>query len=180
MKGLSRVFSSNTFWKPQFGAQSSLWSNSHPYMTTGKTITLTIHTFVSKVMFLIFNMLSRYVIAFLPRSKHLLISRLQSLSTLIFGAQENKICHYFHFPLFSLPRSEGTGCHELSFFNVECQSHLFHSPLSHSSRGSLVPLHFFPLQWYHLHIWRCWYFSQQSWFQLMIDPAWHLHEVLCT
>ena len=51
---------------------------SHPYMTTGKTITLTRWTFVGKVMSLLFNMLSRLVIAFLPRSKHLLISWLQS------------------------------------------------------------------------------------------------------
>ena len=53
---------------------------SHPYMTTGKTIALTRRTFVRKVMSLLFNMLSRYVIAFLPRSKHLLISWLQSPS----------------------------------------------------------------------------------------------------
>ena len=53
---------------------------SHPYMTTGKT--LTICTFVGKVMFLLFNMLSRFVIAFLPRSKYLFISWLQSLSTM--------------------------------------------------------------------------------------------------
>ena len=51
---------------------------SHPYTTTGKTIALTRWTFVDKVMSLLFNMLSRLVIAFLPRSKHLLISRLQS------------------------------------------------------------------------------------------------------
>ena len=50
---------------------------SHPYMTTGKTIALTRQTFVGKVMFLLFNMLSRLVITFLPRSKHLLISWLQ-------------------------------------------------------------------------------------------------------
>ena len=56
-----------------FGAQPSLWSNSHPYVTTGKTITLTIWTFICKVMSLTFNMLSSFVIAFLPRSKHLLI-----------------------------------------------------------------------------------------------------------
>ena len=149
-------------------------------MTTGKTIALTIWNFVGKVMALLFNMLSRFVIAFLPSSKYFLISWLQSSSTLIFGAQENKICHYFHFPPFSLPWSDGTGCHDLSFFNGECQATFFHSPFSPSSRGSLVPFHFLPLQWYHLHIWRCWYFSQQSWFQLRIDPAWHLHEVLFT
>ena len=56
---------------------------SHPHMTTGNTIYLTIQTFVSKVMSLLFNMLSRFVIAFLPRSKHLLISWLQSPSTVI-------------------------------------------------------------------------------------------------
>ena len=56
---------------------------SHPYMTTGKTIVLTIWTFVGNVMSLLFNMLSRFVIAFLPRSKHLLILWLQSLSAVI-------------------------------------------------------------------------------------------------
>ena len=57
--------------------------HSHPYMTTGKTIALTIWTFVSKVISLLFNTLSRFVIAFLPKSKHLLISWLQSPSTVI-------------------------------------------------------------------------------------------------
>ena len=56
---------------------------SYPYMTTGKTITLTIWIFVGKVIFLLFNMLSRFVIAFLPRSKHLLISWPQSPSAVI-------------------------------------------------------------------------------------------------
>ena len=56
---------------------------SHPYMTTGKTITLTRQTFLGKVMSLLFNMLSRLVIAFLSRSKRLLISWLQSPSALI-------------------------------------------------------------------------------------------------
>ena len=70
---------------------------SHPYMTTGKTTALTTWTFVGKVMSLFFNMLSRFVIDFLPRSKHLLISWLQSPSAVIFGVQEDKICHCFHF-----------------------------------------------------------------------------------
>ena len=56
---------------------------SHPYITTGETIALTIWTFVSKVMSLFFDTLSRFVIAFLPESKHLLVSWLQSLSTVI-------------------------------------------------------------------------------------------------
>ena len=73
---------------------------SHPYMTTRKTISLTRWTFDSKVMSLLFNMLSRFVIAFLPRSKHLLISWLQSPSTVILEPKKIKsvtvspsICH---------------------------------------------------------------------------------------
>ena len=57
----------------------------HPYMATGKTVVLTIQTFVDIVMFLLFNMLSRFVIAFLLRSKGLLISWLQSPSAVILG-----------------------------------------------------------------------------------------------
>ena len=63
---------------------------SHPYMTTGKTIALTKWTFVGKVMSLLFNMLSRLVIAFLPRSKHLLISWLQSPSAVILELKKIK------------------------------------------------------------------------------------------
>ena len=76
---------------------------SYPYMTTGNSIALTIRTFVGKVISLLLNMLSRFVIAFLPRSKYLLISWLQSLSTVIFETQESKICHCFHFFPFYLP-----------------------------------------------------------------------------
>ena len=64
--------------------------HSHPYMTTGKTIALTRQTFVSKVMSLLFNMLSRLVIAFLPRSKRLLISWLQSPSAVILEPKKIK------------------------------------------------------------------------------------------
>ena len=63
---------------------------SHPYMITGKTIALTRQTFVGKVMSLLFNMLSRLVITFLPRSKHLLISWLQSLSAVILEPRQIK------------------------------------------------------------------------------------------
>ena len=69
---------------------------SHPYLTTGKTIALIRQTFVGKVMSLLFNMLSRLVIAFLPRRERLLISWLQSPSAVIFGAPQNKVCHCFH------------------------------------------------------------------------------------
>ena len=75
---------------------------SHPYMTTGKNRALTRQTFVGKVMSLLFNMLSRFVLACLPRSKCLLISWLKSLSS-HFGAQENCF-HFFHcfhfFPIY--------------------------------------------------------------------------------
>ena len=63
---------------------------SHPYMTTGKTIALTRQNFVRKVMFLLFNMLARLVIAFLPRSKHLLISWLRSPSAVILEPKKLK------------------------------------------------------------------------------------------
>ena len=61
---------------------------SHPYVTTGKTTALTMQIFVGKVMFLLFNILSRFVIAFLPRSRHLLISWLQSPSAMILEPKE--------------------------------------------------------------------------------------------
>ena len=84
-KGLSRVFSNTTGQKHQFfSAQLSSQSQlSHPYMTTGRTIALTRQTFVGKIISLLFNMLSRLVITFLPRSKRLLISWLQSPSAVI-------------------------------------------------------------------------------------------------
>ena len=73
---------------------------SNPYMTTGKTIALTRRTFVGKVMSLLFNMLLRLVIAFLPRSKHLLISRLQSPCAVIWSPK-SKVSHCFHcFPIY--------------------------------------------------------------------------------
>ena len=90
-KGLSRVFT--TVQKHQFfGAQPSLCEVqlSHPYTTTGKTIALTMWTFVHKVMSLLFHMLSRYVIAFLPRSKHLCIPWLQSPSAVTLEHQKIK------------------------------------------------------------------------------------------
>ena len=90
---------------------------SHPYMTTGKTISLTRQIFVGKVMSLLFNMLYRLAITFFPRSKHLLISWLQSQSAVILEPNKIKsvtvsifspsICH------------EVMGCHDLSFRNVE-------------------------------------------------------------
>ena len=89
---------------------------SHPYMTTGKTIALTRRTLVGKAMSLLFNMLSRLVIAFLPRSKWLLIS---SPPAVILEPPQNKVWHCFHcFPI-HFPWSDGTRCHDLRFLNVE-------------------------------------------------------------
>ena len=86
---------------------------SHPYMTTGKTITLTRRTFVGKAMSLLFNMLSRLVIAFLTRSNCLLISWLHSPSSVILEPPKT-VCHCFHsFPIY-LPWSDGTRCHDLT------------------------------------------------------------------
>ena len=119
-RGLSRVFSNTTVQKHQFFCSHlSLQSNSYPYMTTGKTIALTRWTFVDKIMSLPFNMLSRLVITFLPRSKHLLLSWLQSPSAVILEPPKSKVWHCFHcFPIY-LPWSDGTRCHDLSFLNVE-------------------------------------------------------------
>ena len=90
-KELSRVFSNTTVQKHQFySTQLSLWYNSHPYMTTRKTIPLTRQVFFGKVMSLLFNMLSRFIKAFLPKSKHLLISWLQSPSAVILEPKKLK------------------------------------------------------------------------------------------
>ena len=92
---------------------------SHPYMTTGKTIALTRWTFVGKVMSPVFNMLPRLVIAFLPRSKCLLIPWLQSPSAVTVEPKKIKSVTVFQrFPIY-LPWSDGTRCHDLSFLNVE-------------------------------------------------------------
>ena len=118
-KGVSRVISNTAVQKHQ-----SIWHSaffivqlSHPYMTTGKTIALTRRTFAGRVKFLLFNTLSRFIIAFLPRIKCLLISWLQSPSAVILEPPQIKsltvsfvspcICH------------EGTRCHDLSFLNIE-------------------------------------------------------------
>ena len=112
---------------------------SHPYMTTGKTIALTRRTFVSKVMSLLFNKLSKLVL-----NKEQASFNFMAAVTICsdFGAQENNVCHCFHFPPIYLPWSDGTRCHDLSFLNVEFQASFFTLPPS--SRGSLVPLCFLP------------------------------------
>ena len=113
---------------------------SHAYMTTGKTIAMTRWTFVSKVMSLLFNMLSRLVIAFLQRSKCLLISWLQSpcavilepkkINSVIVSIASPSTCH------------DVMGPDAMIFFECWVLSQLFHPPLSLSSSNSSVPLHF--------------------------------------
>ena len=139
-KGISRVSSSTAVWKHQFfRAQPSLWSNSHIHAWLLK-IALARWTFVSKVMSLLFNMLSRFVIVFLPGSKCLLVSWLHSLSTVILEPAKINSVNLSTFYLYGmkwwdwLPWSSFLECWVLSQF--------FHSPLSPSSRGSLVPLLF--------------------------------------
>ena len=97
-RGLSRVFSSTTVWKHHFfGAEPSLWLNLHIHTwLLEKNKTLTIWTFVGKVMSLLFNILSRFVITFLPRSKHLLISWLQSPSPVILDPKKIKYVTVSH------------------------------------------------------------------------------------
>ena len=122
-------------------------------------------------------MLSRLVITFLPRSKHLLISWQQSLSAVILEPQKMKsdtvstvspsICHEIM----------GLDAMILVFWMLSFKSALSLSSFTFLfvtaslSRGSLVPLHFLPLVWCHLQIWGYWYSSQHSWFQLVIHPA---------
>ena len=111
-KGLSRVFSSITIQKHKF-------FGSHLYMTIGKTIALTRWTFVGKVMSLLFHMLSGLVITFLPRSKSLFNFATAVTICCDFGEQKYKIWHCFHFFPIYLPWNDGTGCHDLSFYNAE-------------------------------------------------------------
>ena len=99
---------------------------SHPYMTTGKTIALSLQTFVGKVISLLFNTLSRSVIAF----PHNFTASVPVHSD--FGVWENKICYYFHFSPFYLPWNDGVRWPDLSFLNVEFQA-------SFSSLLSLSP-----------------------------------------
>ena len=92
-----------------------------------------------------------------------------------FGAQENKICHCFHFSPSICHEVMGLDAMILAFWNLVfwVLNQLFHFSLSPSLRSSLVPFHFLSLEWYHLHIWGCWYFSQQSGLQLVIHSAQH-------
>ena len=144
-KGLSRVFSNTTVQKHQFFSTqlSFIVQLSHPYMTTGKTIALTRWTFVDRAMSLLLNILSRLVIAFLPRRKRLLISWLHSSSAVILEPPKIKSL--------TVSTVSPSICHEvmgpdamiLVFWMLSFKPKTSGSPLSLSSRGSLG-LHFLP------------------------------------
>ena len=115
---------------------------SHPYMTTGKTIALTRRTFVGKVISLLFNMLSRLVVTFLPRSKHLLISWLQSPSAVILEPQKIKSDTVSTVSPSISHKVVGPDVTILVFWMLSFKSTFSLSSLL-SSRGFLVPLHFY-------------------------------------
>ena len=126
-RGLSRVFLSTTIQKRQFfGTQLS-----YPYMTTGKAVALSIQIFVGKVMSLLFNMLSMFVMAFFPGSKRFLNFMTAVTICSDFEAQENKVSLLSMFSIY-LSWSDGSGFHDLSFLECWVLSQFFHSPLSPS------------------------------------------------
>ena len=148
---------------------------SYLYMTIGRTIALTLCTFVGNVMSLLFNTLSRFVIVFFPRRKHLLISWLQSLSTVILEPKKIKSVTASTFFPFYLPWSDGTRCHDLSFLTLSFKPSF---PLSYFtlmkrffSFSSLPAIRVVLTAYLRLLMFLCWYFSWQSWFQLVIHST---------
>ena len=139
-------------------------------MTSGKTIALSIWIFVDKVMLLLYNMLSRFVKPFLARSKDLLISWLQSLSTVVLEPKKIKSVIVSIFFLIYLLWSDGTQWHDLSFCNMS-----FKPVFSLFSLTFIKKVFSFSLPsalgWYHLHIWGYFYFSGQYWFQLVFSSS---------
>ena len=143
---------------------------SHLYVTTEKNYALTIWTFVSKVMSLLFNILSGFIIAFLPRSKHVLILCLQSQSAVTLNPKKIKPVMFPFFPhLFSMKWWERRPWS--SFFECGVLSQLFHSPFPRLSRGSLVPLRLDTIRVVSSAYLRLLIFLLASWFQLVIHPA---------
>ena len=133
------------------------------------TFTLTIQTLVSKVMSQLFNMLSRFVIAFLPRSKLLLISWLQSSSVVTLEPKKIKFVTVSTFSPSVYHEVMGPDAVIFIFWMLSFKT-AFRFALSPSPRDCLVPVRFLPLKWYGLHIWG-WCFSQQSWCQLVSPPV---------
>ena len=132
LKGLLQHHSSKAsiLWRSAFFTVQL----SHLYMTTGKTIAFTRQTLVGKVMSLLFNMLSRLVIIFLPRSKRLLISWLQSPNAVIL--EPPKIKSDTVSTVSPSISHDGTRCHDLCFLNVELEANFF-TPLFHFHQEAL-------------------------------------------
>ena len=124
-KGLTRLFQHHGSKTPVLRCSAFFMVQlSHLYMTSGKIIALTRWSFLSKVMSLLFNILSRFIIGFLPRTSVLNFMTAVTICS-DFGAQESKVCHCFHcFPIY-LPWSDGASCHDLSFLNAEFLANLF-------------------------------------------------------
>ena len=165
------------FVTPWTAKASILWRSasfmvqlSHPYMTTGKTIALTRQTFVGKVMSLLFNMLSRFVMIFLPRSKCLfnfmaavtivVILEPRKIKSVTVSIVSSSICHEMMGPAFMI-----LVFWMLSFKSAfSLYSFTFIKRLFSSSLPSAIRV-------LSLHIWGYWYFSQESWFHLVFHPA---------
>ena len=126
VQGTLKNLLSTTIWKHHFFGASALFmvQLSHPYVITGKIIALISQPFVGQVMSLLFNILSRVVIAFLPRSKCLLISWLQSPSAVILEPKKIKSVSFHCLPIY-LPWNDRTECHDLLFLNVEFSAKFF-------------------------------------------------------
>ena len=138
---------------------------SHPYMATGKTIALTRQTLVGKVMSLLLNMLSRLVITFLPRSKRLLISWLQSPSAVILEPPQNKVSYCFHcFPIY-LTWSDGADAMIFVFWMLSFK------PTFSLSSFPVIKRLFSSSSLSAIRVVSSAYFSRQSWFQLVLLPA---------
>ena len=143
---------------------------SHPYMTTGKIIALTRWTFVGQVMSLLFNVLSRLVITFLPRSKRLLILWLQSLSAVILEPPKIKFDTVSTVSPSISHEVMGPDVMILVFWMLRFKPTFSLSSFTFIKR-LFSSLHFLLEGWCHLHIWGYWYISWQSWFQLVLHPA---------
>ena len=126
---------------------------SHPHMTVGKTIALTIWTFVAKWCLCFLKHCLGLTYTCSSKEQASLISWLQSLSALILEPKKMKSDTVYTFFPSICHGSDKDWMPSSSFFEFWVLNQLFNAPLSLSSRGSLVPLHFLPLKWYHLHLW---------------------------
>ena len=143
-----------------------------------KTIVLTIWTFVGKLMSLLFNRLSRFVRAFLPRRKCLLISWLLSPSAVLLELKKRKSVTASTFPP-SFCREVMRPVAIIFVFWMLSFKPAFSFSFLPISRGSLVPLHFLPLEWYQLYFWGCWYFPSNLDYSLWFIQPGISHDVLC-